>query len=68
MGGLFSRPKAPTPPPAAPPSEAPVEEATFTPGETGEKKEKKLQAVKKGKGRLKIPLIKGIKSGVNKGY
>lgn len=69
MGGLFSSPKAPPPAPPAPPPSAPVEEATFNPGEENEKREKKLTAVKKGKSRLQIPLSGGSSSsGVNKGY
>jgi hypothetical protein len=67
MGGLFGGGSAPTPPPAPPPA-APVEEATFKPGEDSSKKEKKLNAIKKGKSRLQIPLSGGTSSGVNKGY
>jgi hypothetical protein len=68
MGGLFGSSKAPTPPPPVPPSSAPVTEATFTPGDEGTKKQKKLTAIKKGKGRLAISTKSGVKSGVSKGY
>ena len=68
MGGLFSSPKAPTPPPPAPPSQAPTDEATFKPGDEGTKKQKKLTAIKKGKGRLAIAVKSGTKSGVAKGF
>ncbi|AIA83149.1 hypothetical protein AV947_gp34 [Podophage Lau218] len=67
MSGLFNRPKSPNlPPPTVP--DAPVEDAVFTPGVGGESKTKKLLAIKKGKNRLKIPLVKGIKTSINKGY
>ncbi len=69
MGGLFGGSnKAPAPPPPAPPSQAPTEEATFKPGDEGLKKQKKLTAIKKGKGRLAISVKSGTKSGVAKGF
>ena len=71
MGGFFKGllgiKDAPTPPPAVAPT-APTTEATFKPGGDGEKRAKKLGAIKKGKGRLAISLKTGTKSGVNKGY
>lgn len=68
MGGIFRSPKAPTPPPPQPPAQAPTEEATFKPGDEGTKKQKKLTAIKKGKGRLAIATTSGTKSGVSKGF
>ncbi len=68
MGGLFSSPKAPTPPPPATPAAAPRDDATFKPGDDGLKKTKKMTAIKKGKGRLAIAVKSGVKSGVAKGY
>ena len=67
MGGIFKSSSAPTPPPA-PPAAAPIEEATFKPGDEGEKKAKKMAAIKKGKSRLAISTKTGIKSGIKKGY
>ena len=71
MGGLLKSllgiKDAPEPPPPIKPA-APTEEATFNPGLEGDKKKKKATAIKKGKGRLAIPLASGTKSGVNKGY
>ncbi len=68
MGGIFSSPKAPTPPPPQPPAAAPTEGATFKPGDEGTKKQKKLTAIKKGKGRLAIATKSGTKSGTAKGF
>ena len=68
MGGILGGSKAPTPPPPQPPAAAPTEEATFKPGDEGEKKQKKLTAIKKGKGRLAISTKTGTKSGVSKGF
>lgn len=67
MGGLFSSPKAPTPPPPVTPTVT-QDEASFKPGDDGEKRTKKLTAIKKGKGRLAIAAKTGVKSGVKKGY
>ena len=66
MGGIFGSRKAPTPPPPAAPT-APTEEATFKPGDEGKKKQKKLTAIKKGKGRLAIATATGTKSGIKTG-
>ena len=49
MGGLFSKPKAPTPPP---PPQAPVEEAKLKIGEGGVGD--KLKKAKRGKKKLQI--------------
>lgn len=68
MGGIFKSSPAPTPPPPVPPAAAPVEEATFKPGDEGEKRTKKMTAIKKGKSRLAISTKTGIKSGIQKGF
>lgn len=63
MGGLFSKPKAPTPPP--PPKPA-IEEATFKPGE-GETAGEKAKRTKLGKKRLQIGTAVSGGSGLNTG-
>jgi len=68
MGGILGGNKsAPTPPPPQAPTAAPQEDATFTPGDEGTKKQKKLTAIKKGKSRLAIATKTGTKSGTAKG-
>jgi len=67
MGGIFGGSSAQTPPPPQAPTAAPQEDATFTPGDEGTKKQKKLTAIKKGKSRLAIATKTGTKSGTAKG-
>jgi len=73
MGGVvgkilgISKPSAPAVPPPVKPVAA-AQGATFEPGDTGMKKEKKMAAVKQGKRRLSRALGVGTSSGVNKGY